>query len=131
MKKRLLSVVLALTMVVGSFNVVFAGSNEKTLINADYAYAYAYVECDDHTGYASTDFYPTSATASASSSVSASLYAYTASPVDSASDSSSSAGSLNVSVELSYYGSTVSRISSSHSVTLDGVTTSANIGASN
>ena len=131
MKKRILSVVLALTMVIGSFNVVFAGTDSAILIDADYAYATAYTECDDYTGFASTSCYPSSNVTSSSSFVSAKLYAYAASAVDSDSDNSSSAGTLNVSVELSYYVSNVSRISSNHSVTLDGVKTSTELNASN
>lgn len=122
MKKRLLSVVLALTMVIGSFNVVFAGTNSKVLIDASYAYATAYVECYAYEGYASTDCYPTSAVTSSSAYVSADLYISTSVISDSGSDSSS----LNVSVELSNYAKEAVKVESDHSVELDGVTISKN-----
>ena len=119
MKKRLLVVVLTLAIVVGSFNVVYAGSVEETLIEESYACAYAYAECDDYTGYASTDYYPTSQVTSKSSYVSADLYTGIASIGDSASDSSASAGTLNICVELSYYGAEAIKVKSYHEVTVN------------
>ena len=125
MKKRILSVVLALTMVIGSFNVVFAQSVEKTLIDADYAYAYAYAECNDYDGYASTSCYVTSDVILASAYVSAELYTGTSEMADSDSDSSG----LQVSVQLSYYGKEAAKVKSYHEVVLDGVNIDTNITA--
>ena len=125
MKKRVLSVVLALTMVIGSFNVVFA--EEKILIDASYCYAYASAEADDYTGFASTSCYPTDEEISASSSVNAVLYYHNYMIGDSDSADSNSAGTLNVSVELAYYGVKSNLFTSHHSVILDGVETSTNI----
>ena len=129
MKKRLLSVVLALTMVVGSFNVVFAGSDSATLIDTDYAYATAYAECEAYTGFASTSCYPTDEVTSVSSYVSADLYYGTRLIGDSGSDSSGFAGTLNVSVELAYYAIEAVKVESSHEVTLDGVDISTDLRA--
>ena len=120
MKKRLLSVVLALTMVIGSFNVVFAEEREEVFVDESYAYAYAYAECNAYTGFASTSLYVTDEVTSMSSSVSAKLYIDTSSVVDNDSESSGSLGTLNVSVELSYYISEAFKVSSSHSVRING-----------